>query len=223
MRDMSAHRKPHDVAGCLMLRGQKVHTRRRPRYLRRNRRRHDVTVRLVTDPCGQLLWISPALPGRSHYLTAARTLPTFPDLRTAEHPGPCRPRPHGSRPVVTTALRHPPGRDLTPPRQTANRALSAARTPVNRAMRQEFHRQRQRDGRPSGDKDRLPIQSRSRSRSRRDIRRRRHRDPQQESRPHRAPRPARVGLRGLQQPDRGQEQEPVHEQRLQPSADHIDP
>lgn len=206
-----------------MLRGQKVHTRRRPRYLRRNRRRHDVTVRLVTDPCGQLLWISPALPGRRHYLTAARTLPAFPDLRTAEHPSPCRPRPHGSRPVVTTALRHLPGRDLTPPRQTANRALSAARTPVNRAMRQEFHRQRQRDGRPSGDKDRLPIQSRSR----RDIRRRRHRDPQQESRPHRAPRPARVGLRRLQQPDRGQEQEheqePVHEQRLPPSADRIGP
>ncbi len=36
-------------------------------------RRHGVNVQLVTDPCGRLLWISPALPGRAHDLTAART------------------------------------------------------------------------------------------------------------------------------------------------------
>lgn len=28
-------------------------------------------VQLVTDPCGRLLWISPALPGRAHDLSAA--------------------------------------------------------------------------------------------------------------------------------------------------------
>jgi hypothetical protein len=28
---------------------------------------------VVTDPVGRLLWISPALPGRAHDLTAART------------------------------------------------------------------------------------------------------------------------------------------------------
>lgn len=28
---------------------------------------------MVTDPAGRLLWISPALPGRAHALTAART------------------------------------------------------------------------------------------------------------------------------------------------------
>jgi hypothetical protein len=36
-------------------------------------RRHGVNVQVVTDPDGRLLWLSPALPGRSHDLTAART------------------------------------------------------------------------------------------------------------------------------------------------------
>ncbi len=35
-------------------------------------RRHGVNVQVVTDPGGRLLWLSPALPGRTHDLTAAR-------------------------------------------------------------------------------------------------------------------------------------------------------
>ncbi|CAM5612482.1 DDE superfamily endonuclease OS=Streptomyces griseorubiginosus OX=67304 GN=DWG14_08361 PE=4 SV=1 [Streptomyces griseorubiginosus] len=35
-------------------------------------RRHGVNVRVVTDPGGRLLWLSPALPGCTHDLTAAR-------------------------------------------------------------------------------------------------------------------------------------------------------
>ncbi len=35
-------------------------------------RRHGVNVQVVADPTGKLLWISPALPGRTHVLTAAR-------------------------------------------------------------------------------------------------------------------------------------------------------
>ncbi|GAA2768608.1 hypothetical protein GCM10010103_76510 [Streptomyces paradoxus] len=35
-------------------------------------RRHGV-VQVVTDPDGRLLWLSPALPGRAHDLTAALT------------------------------------------------------------------------------------------------------------------------------------------------------
>lgn len=34
-------------------------------------RRHGVNVQVVADPAGKLLWISPALPGRTHDLTAA--------------------------------------------------------------------------------------------------------------------------------------------------------
>ncbi|NYE44522.1 hypothetical protein HEB29_005533 [Streptomyces fulvorobeus] len=36
-------------------------------------RRHGVNVQVVTDPTGRLLWLSPAPPGRTHDLTAART------------------------------------------------------------------------------------------------------------------------------------------------------
>ena len=36
-------------------------------------RRHGVNVQVVTDAVGRLLWLSPALPGRAHDLTAART------------------------------------------------------------------------------------------------------------------------------------------------------
>ncbi len=36
-------------------------------------RRHGVKVQVVADPAGKLLWIPPALPGRTYDLTAART------------------------------------------------------------------------------------------------------------------------------------------------------
>lgn len=36
-------------------------------------RRHGVNVQVVTDPAGRVLRFSPALPGRTHDLTAART------------------------------------------------------------------------------------------------------------------------------------------------------
>ncbi len=97
-------------------------------------RRHGVNVQLLTGPAGRLLWISPALPGRVHDLTAARThriirlcerlgVPVLADRTSL-----------GAGPWVTAPLRRPPGRDLTPTRQTVNRALSAARAPVQRGL-----------------------------------------------------------------------------------------
>ncbi len=97
-------------------------------------RRHGVNVQVVTEPSGQLLWISPALPGRAHDLTAARTHRI---IRICERQGVpiLADRAYmGAGPWVTTPLRRPPNGDLTPTQQTVNRALSAARAPVERGV-----------------------------------------------------------------------------------------
>ncbi|MFB6840219.1 transposase family protein [Streptomyces sp. NPDC056361] len=95
-------------------------------------KRHGVNVQVVTDSAGEML--SPALPGRTHDLTAARThkilricerqgVPILADMAYI-----------GAGDWVTTAKRRPPGGELTPTERTQNRALSAARAPVERAM-----------------------------------------------------------------------------------------
>jgi hypothetical protein len=97
-------------------------------------KRHGVNVQVVTDPSGKILWLSPALPGRTHDLTAARThkilricerqgVPVLADMAYI-----------GAGDWVTTAKRRPPGGELTITERTLNRALSAARAPVERGM-----------------------------------------------------------------------------------------
>ncbi|MFB7344977.1 transposase family protein [Streptomyces hydrogenans] len=97
-------------------------------------RRHGVNVQVVADPTGKLLWISPTLPGRTHDLTAARTHHI---IRICERQGvpvladrACI----GAGPWVTTPIRRLPGRDLTTTQRAINRALSAARAPVERSI-----------------------------------------------------------------------------------------
>jgi transposase len=93
-----------------------------------------VNVQVVSDSEGKLLWISPALPGRTHDLTAARThriiricgrqgVPVLADRAFL-----------GGGPWVTTPVRRPPHQDLNPTQRTINRALSAARAPVERSV-----------------------------------------------------------------------------------------
>lgn len=97
-------------------------------------RRHGVNVQVMTDPAGRLLWVSPALPGRTQDLTAARTHRI---IRICEGQGVpvLADRAYmGAGPWMTTPLRRPPGRDLTPTQQTVKRALSAARAPVERGV-----------------------------------------------------------------------------------------
>jgi hypothetical protein len=97
-------------------------------------KRHGVNVQVVTDPAGEILWLSPALPGRTHDLTAARThkilricarqgVPILADMAYI-----------GAGDWVTTAKCRPPGGELTLTERTGNRSLSAARAPVERGM-----------------------------------------------------------------------------------------
>ncbi|ATW52331.1 transposase family protein [Streptomyces peucetius] len=97
-------------------------------------RRHGVNVQVVTDLTGRLLWISPALPGRTRDLTAARTHRV---IRFCERQGVpiLADRAYiGAGPWVTTPVRRQPGRDLSPTQRTVNRALSAVRAPVERGV-----------------------------------------------------------------------------------------
>ncbi|EDY56612.1 transposase [Streptomyces sviceus ATCC 29083] len=76
-------------------------------------RRHGVNVQIVTDPVGEVLWISPALPGRAHDLTAARTHRI---IRTCERQGIpiLADRAYqGAGPWVTTGFKRPSGGQLT--------------------------------------------------------------------------------------------------------------
>lgn len=87
-------------------------------------RRHSANVQAVTDPVGTMPWISPALPGCTHDLTAAHTHRT---IRIGERRGvPVLPDRayQGAGPWVTAALRRLPGGELTPTQRTVNRALA---------------------------------------------------------------------------------------------------
>ncbi|MDQ1029715.1 hypothetical protein QF035_007302 [Streptomyces umbrinus] len=97
-------------------------------------RRHGVNVQVVTDPAGEVLWISPALPGRAHDLTAARTHHIIRICERQGIPALADRAYQGAGPWVTTGLKRPPGGELTLTQRTVNRALAAARAPVERGM-----------------------------------------------------------------------------------------
>ncbi|CAM5301443.1 hypothetical protein SALBM311S_09475 [Streptomyces alboniger] len=75
-------------------------------------KRHGVNVQVVTDPAGEILWLSPALPGRTHDLTAART---------HKIPGSARARVSPSSPTWPTSVRA----TASPPPSAARRAVNS--------------------------------------------------------------------------------------------------
>ncbi|MFB7545983.1 transposase family protein [Streptomyces zaomyceticus] len=97
-------------------------------------RRHGVNVQVVTDPTGHMLWISPALPGRAHDLTAARAHRIIRICERQGVPVLADRAYQGAGPWVTTGRQRPPGGELSPPQRAVNRALAQARAPVERGM-----------------------------------------------------------------------------------------
>ncbi len=97
-------------------------------------RRHGVNVQVVTDPTGHTLWISPALPGRVHDLTAARAHRIIRICERQGVPVLADRAYQGAGPWVTTGRKRPPGGELSPTQRTVDRALARARAPVERGM-----------------------------------------------------------------------------------------
>ncbi|WP_445270845.1 transposase family protein, partial [Streptomyces sp. DSM 41634] len=97
-------------------------------------RPHGVNVQVVTDHDGRLLWLSPALPGRTHDLTAARTHRIIRICERQGVPIMADPAHQGAGPWLTTGIKRKPLQELTPTEKTRNRALAAARAPVERGV-----------------------------------------------------------------------------------------
>lgn len=89
-------------------------------------RRHGVHFQVVTNPTGKVLWISPALPGRTHGLTAARGHRIIQICEPQGVPVLADCAYQGAGPWVTTGVKRPPGAELTPTQRTVNRALAKA-------------------------------------------------------------------------------------------------
>ncbi|WP_406053536.1 transposase [Streptomyces sp. NBC_01077] len=97
-------------------------------------KRHGVNLQVVTAPDGTLVWISPALPGRAHDLTAARQhritatcirlgIPVLADRGY-----------QGAGDIVAVPHKRRPGKDLTVKQRCVNRAHSRLRWPVERSI-----------------------------------------------------------------------------------------
>lgn len=96
-------------------------------------RRYGVNVQVVTDPEGQLLWISPALPGRAHDLTAARTHRIIRICERQGAPIMADVAYQDAGPWLTTGIKRRHLRELNSTEMTLNRALAAARHPSSAA------------------------------------------------------------------------------------------
>ncbi|MET8249366.1 transposase family protein [Streptomyces sp. NPDC005202] len=94
-------------------------------------RRHGVNLQVITDPRGEIMWISRALPGRAHDLTAARThrivqtcvrlgVPALADLAYT-----------GAGGTFAVPTRRPP---RTAGQRSLNKAHARLRYPVERGM-----------------------------------------------------------------------------------------
>lgn len=115
-------------------------------------------------------WLSPALPGPAHDLTAGHThtiirireRPGVPILADLAH--------QRAGPWLTTGIKHRPLQELTPTEKTLNQTPAAARTPVEHGVarlksRQIFHKSRYSPNRTTPTAKALPTPERQHRRS----------------------------------------------------------
>lgn len=105
----------------------------RPYYSGKHRR-HGVNTQVLAGPRGHLLWASPALPGRVHDLTAARSHGIVDALTAAEITTWADRGYQGAGGTVTTPFKRRPGRDLSANMTAVNRAHNAIRAKGERAI-----------------------------------------------------------------------------------------
>jgi hypothetical protein len=104
----------------------------RPYYSGKHKR-HGVNVQILADPRGRLLWASPALPGSTHDLTAARTHGIIDALVDADLWAYADLAYQGASPHITVPFRRRPRR-LSRNQRAVNRNRARNRAPGERAV-----------------------------------------------------------------------------------------
>ncbi|MER5547214.1 transposase family protein [Streptomyces sp. NPDC002589] len=97
-------------------------------------RRHGVNIQAVTGPAGEIIWYSPALPGRTVDITAARTHHIITECERLKIPVLADKAYEGAGGTVCTPFKRHCGRELTMHQKNVNRAHSRLRSPVERAF-----------------------------------------------------------------------------------------
>ncbi|GLW04187.1 IS5 family transposase [Streptomyces lavendulae subsp. lavendulae] len=97
-------------------------------------RRHGVNLQVVTDPTGRILWISGALPRRTHDLTAARRHPIIATRTRLGTPVLADLGYVGAGGTFTVPRRRRPHQHLTAGQRSLNRAHARLRYPVERGI-----------------------------------------------------------------------------------------
>ncbi|MGW2584629.1 transposase [Streptomyces virginiae] len=97
-------------------------------------RLHGVNLQVITAPDGTLVWISPALAGRVHDLTAARRHRIIATCVRLGIPVLADKAYQGAGDITAVPHRRRPGKDLTAKQKSVNRAHSRLRWPVERTI-----------------------------------------------------------------------------------------
>ncbi|MFK0194515.1 transposase family protein [Kitasatospora sp. NPDC090308] len=97
-------------------------------------RRHGVNLQVITDPTGRLVWLSRALPGRTHDLTAVRTRRIVQTCVRLRVPALADMAYTGAGGTFAVPTRRPPRKELGPAQRSLNRAHARLRYPVERGV-----------------------------------------------------------------------------------------